>query len=174
MCVAASFRRREASGAILPPHSRDNVRRIMRMVAISAGLAVFMFAIAVQAQPRTTPAPVPAAPASTPTPAYRVAVLQGLDKTTARISTLDAPIDKAVTFGNLTITVRTCSKAPPEDPPETAAFLQIDEAPPPGAAGSPQRVFSGWMIAETPSLSGLENPVYDVTLLDCKTDSQND
>jgi hypothetical protein len=141
----------------------------MRKIAVALVL-LFASALSVQAQPRpaTTPAAPPPAAA---TPAYHIAVLQGLDKTTARISTLDAPIDQPVKFGNLTIIARTCSKAPPEDPPETAAFLQIDQAPPPGVEAPQQRVFSGWMIAETPSLSGLENPVYDVTLLDCKTDS---
>src|SRR5579863_653171 len=139
----------------------------MSKYALAVSVGLILFAICAHAQTRP-----PRAPASAPAePVYRIAVLQGLDKTTARISTIEAPIDQAVTFGNLTITARTCSKAPPEDPPETAAFLQIDEAPPPGAAGAPQRVFSGWMIAETPSLSGLENPVYDVTVLDCKTDS---
>ena len=137
-----------------------------KIALVAAAFAALALGSGAHAQPRTVPAPAAAV-----TPAYHVAVLQGLDKTTARVSTIDAPLDQAVTFGNLTITVRTCSKAPPEDPPETAAFLQIDEAPPPGAGGSPQRVFSGWMIAETPSLSGLENPVYDVTLLDCKTES---
>ena len=141
----------------------------MARIAVAAALFVLLSVAAAGAQSRA-PAPAPAAtpPAQS---AYRIAVLQGLDKTTARISTIEAPIDQPVNFGNLTITARTCSKAPPEDPPETAAFLQIDEAPPPGATGAAQRVFSGWMIAETPSLSGLENPVYDVTVLDCKSDS---
>lgn len=143
----------------------------MSRFALGVSVGLILFATGAQAQTRTQRAPAPPAPAEPAAPVYRIAVLQGLDKTTARISTIDAPIDQPVTFGTLTITARTCSKAPPEDPPETAAFLQIDEAPPPGAAGAPQRVFSGWMIAETPSLSGLENPVYDVTVLDCKSDS---
>jgi len=132
---------------------------------------VALIALTALAHAETRPAArSPAAVTPAAAPANTIAVLQGLDKTTARISTIEAPIDHPVTFGTLTITARTCTKAPPEDPPKTAAFLQIDEAPPPGATGAPQRVFSGWMFAETPSLSGLENPVYDVTVLDCKTD----
>ena len=38
--------------------------------------------------------------------AYPVAVLQGLDKITARISTLTAPVDQEVRFGSLWITPR--------------------------------------------------------------------
>ena len=55
--------------------------------------------------------------------AETVAVLQGLDKTTARISKFEAPVDKSVRFGELVITVRACVKHPPEEEPESAARL---------------------------------------------------
>jgi len=102
--------------------------------------------------------------------AETVAVLQGLDKTTARISKFDAPVGKAVRFGTLVITVRACIKHPPEEEPESAAFLQIDEVRQ-GERNSvvSQQVFSGWMFASSPALSALENPIYDVGVLDCKT-----
>jgi hypothetical protein len=96
------------------------------------------------------------------------AVLQGLDKTTARISKFEAGLDRPVKFGTLTITVRACNKRPPEEPPESAAFLQIDETRP-GDPG-PVRVFSGWMFASSPALSAMDHPVYDIGVLDCKTD----
>ena len=51
--------------------------------------------------------------------------LQALDKITARISTLEVPIDTPVLFGTLSVTVRRCAYHPPEDPPEDAAFLQV-------------------------------------------------
>ena len=94
-----------------------------------------------------------------------VAVLQGLDKITARVSQIEAPVGKTVAFGGLVITVRDCEKNPPEDQPESAAFLEIDEIRP-GEANI--RRFSGWMFAQSPALSSLENPVYDVILLDCR------
>ncbi len=94
-----------------------------------------------------------------------VAVLQGLDKITARVSEIDAPVGKTVQFGSLAITVRDCEKNPPEDRPEDAAFLQIDEVQP---GEENVRRFSGWMFAQSPALSSLEHPVYDVILLDCK------
>jgi hypothetical protein len=95
----------------------------------------------------------------------RVAILQGLDKITARVSQIEAPVGKTVTFGGLAITVRDCEKNPPEDQPESAAFLQIDEVRP---GEENIRRFSGWMFAQSPALSSLENPVYDVILLDCR------
>ncbi|MGH7062055.1 MAG: DUF2155 domain-containing protein [Stellaceae bacterium] len=61
--------------------------------------------------------------------------------------------------------VRDCEKNPPEDRPESAAFLEIDETRP---GEGPVRQFSGWMFASSPALSALENPVYDVIVLDCK------
>jgi hypothetical protein len=94
-----------------------------------------------------------------------IAVLQGLDKITARVSEIVAPVGKTVQFGGLAITVRDCEKNPPEDRPEDAAFLQINETRP--GEESVQR-FSGWMFAQSPALSSLENPVYDVILLSCK------
>jgi hypothetical protein len=96
------------------------------------------------------------------------AVLQGLDKITARISTIEAPVNQPARFGSLEITVRRCYKAPPEEPPEAAAFLEIVDVRP----DSPSvLLFSGWMFASSPAVSALEHPVYDVWVIDCKPDS---
>jgi hypothetical protein len=108
--------------------------------------------------------------ASSPANATTIAILQGLDKTTARITTIEAPIGQSVQFGVLRIVVRACIKRPPEEPPETSAFLEIDEVRP-GDEGKPQRLFSGWMFKSSPALSALEHPVYDVGILDCKDDT---
>jgi hypothetical protein len=109
--------------------------------------------------------------AATPGHAETVAVLQGLDKTTARISTFEAPVDKSVRFGTLVVTVRACVKRPPEEPPETAAFLIIDEVRPAATSFESKRVFSGWMFASSPAVSAMEDPIYDITVLDCKSDA---
>ena len=53
----------------------------------------------------------------------RIAVLQGLDKVTARISIIEAPVGEEVMFGRLGITPRTCLKTPPTEPPESAARM---------------------------------------------------
>lgn len=98
-----------------------------------------------------------------------VAVLQGLDKVTARISTIEVPIGAAVRFGALEVVARACHKAPPEEPPESAAFLEIRELHPDTPAAE---VFSGWMFASSPGLSALEHPVYDLWVLDCRDDGE--
>lgn len=95
---------------------------------------------------------------------YGVAKLQGLNKVTARISEIEAPLGVAVHFGALEITVDQCWQSPPDALPENAALLTIREQKPDEA---PVTVFHGWMFSSSPSLSGLEHPVYDVTVLDC-------
>src|SRR4029077_3043654 len=97
-----------------------------------------------------------------------VALLQGLDKITARVSKFEAPVGAPVRFGTLSIRVRDCEKNPPEEAPESAAFVEIDEMRR-GEANT--RLFSGWMFTSSPALSALEHAVYDVNLLDCKAAS---
>jgi hypothetical protein len=94
-----------------------------------------------------------------------IAVLQGLDKISARTSKIEAPVGATVQFGTLSIVVRDCEQAPPESPPENAAFVQIYETP---SGEDKKRLFSGWIFSSSPALSELEHPVYDVTLLACK------
>jgi hypothetical protein len=91
-------------------------------------------------------------------------VLQGLDKITARVSTIDVPVGGTVAFGALQITARACDKHPPEETPEAAAFLEVVEVKP---DEKPVLRFSGWMFASSPALSALEHPVYDLVVLDC-------
>ncbi|WP_421875275.1 DUF2155 domain-containing protein [Pacificispira sp.] len=94
-----------------------------------------------------------------------IAVLQGLDKVTARVSTFEVQIDQPIDFGALRIRVRHCDRTPPEERPEAAAFIEIDELRP----GQEQNVlFTGWMFASSPGLNAVEHAVYDVWLLDCK------
>jgi len=92
--------------------------------------------------------------------------LRGLDKMTGRATDIVAPINKPVTFATLTITARTCYSTPPTEPPETTAFLEITDKRP---DEKPKKVFSGWMFASTPSINGMEHPLYDVWVIHCRT-----
>ena len=102
---------------------------------------------------------------------HRTAILQGLDKVTARVSKIEAPIGQTVRFGSLEIIVRHCDKRPPEETPESAAFLDIWEVRPGEAA---RDLFRGWMFASSPALSAMEHPVYDVWVLDCADEVTDD
>lgn len=99
----------------------------------------------------------------------RMAILRALDKTTGRAVSLNAPAGIPINFGTLTITVRYCYTVPPEEPPQTNAFLQIDERE--LNIGEPHRIFSGWMFASSPAINGLEHGVYDVWVITCRTDA---
>ncbi|MDC0033637.1 DUF2155 domain-containing protein [Alphaproteobacteria bacterium] len=98
------------------------------------------------------------------------ALLQGLDKVTARVSTFEVPQDKPVRFGPLEIVVRTCSKSSPEETPESTAFLEIHNVRP---GEERARIFSGWMFASSPALSAMEHPVYDIWIVDCINDDSS-
>lgn len=102
---------------------------------------------------------------ATPVAAEKVVVLQGLNKVTARISNFEAPLNVPVRFGTLEIVARTCNKRPPEETPETSAFLEISDVK---ADEAGEAIFTGWMFASSPALSALEHPVYDVWVADCK------
>lgn len=94
-----------------------------------------------------------------------IVVLRALDKVTARTKDLYIPIDETASFGSIYIRPRKCLKRPPEETPETSAFLEISEAHEGAESGS---LFTGWMFASSPGINALEHPVYDVWVIDCK------
>ncbi|OFW99807.1 MAG: hypothetical protein A3E78_07345 [Alphaproteobacteria bacterium RIFCSPHIGHO2_12_FULL_63_12] len=123
--------------------------------------------------------------------------LRALNKVTAKYSDLVINIGETAKFGGLELTPRYCDKRPPEEFPETTAFVEIVDksaknqsdyknaapaegepapvaetaAPAPASASAlPEgMVFSGWMFKSSPALNGVQHPVYDVWVIDCKT-----
>jgi len=98
---------------------------------------------------------------------HPTAVFAGLDKITGRIISFDVAIDETVQFGSLQITPRVCFSRPTTEAPQTDVFAEVDEV---AADKTYQRIFSGWMFADSPGLHGVEHPVYDIWLTDCKGD----
>jgi hypothetical protein len=100
----------------------------------------------------------------------QVVILRGLDKVTARTRDFEIRIGETADFGALTITAQYCRKRPPEETPETYAFLQINDRRTDGFGVDTEGeiVFSGWMFASRPAQNPLEHPVYDVWVLDCR------
>ena len=95
-----------------------------------------------------------------------IAVFAALDKVTGRISHLEIPINHTVEFGALKVTPRVCDTTPPTETPHTASFVEVDETK---LTGEIERIFTGWMFAESPGLHAVEHPVFDVWLTSCKT-----
>ena len=91
-------------------------------------------------------------------------VIQGLDKITARIQTFEVDVGETHKFGVLDIFVERCVFSKPIFKPESLAFIKIKD----NSDRLSEVKFSGWMFASSPALNALENPVYDVSILDCK------
>jgi hypothetical protein len=93
------------------------------------------------------------------------AVFSGLDKITGRIVSFEVAVDETVQFGGLQMTPRICYTRPPTESPNTTSFVEVDEVT---LENKYRRIFTGWMFAASPGLHGIEHPVYDIWLVDCK------
>jgi hypothetical protein len=119
-------------------------------------------------QPPADQAPAAEAPPSAPQPMQLrwvpqgTAQLQVLDKVNAQNAVLTVKVGQGAQFGSLSIQVQACDTHPPDQPQDSAAYLTITDS----HADAPG--FRGWMLANYPSLSMLEHPVYDVRVVGCK------
>ncbi|WP_316184965.1 MULTISPECIES: DUF2155 domain-containing protein [unclassified Bradyrhizobium] len=93
------------------------------------------------------------------------ASFSGLDKITGRIINFDEDIGETVQFGALRVKTDACYTRPATEAANTDAFVQVDEIT---LQGEVKRIFSGWMFAASPGLHGVEHPIYDIWLVDCK------
>ena len=97
-----------------------------------------------------------------------VAQFSGLDKITGRITAFDVYINETVQFGALQITPRACYTRPPTETQRTSVFVEVDQV---SLRGTVERVFTGWMFADSPALNAIDHAVYDIWLIDCKQTS---
>ena len=118
-------------------------------------------------EPRTIDIPqtvAALAPGTTPM-AERVAVLGFLNKRNGISRQLTLKPGQAVRLGDAVVRLRACeTTAPWEVQKLTGAFVQLDVRNPQNRY---QRVFSGWLWKESPSLNVVEHPVYDVWTRSC-------
>ncbi|WGD48831.1 DUF2155 domain-containing protein [Bradyrhizobium sp. CB1650] len=97
------------------------------------------------------------------------ATFSGLDKITGRIINFDEDIGETVQFGALRVKTDACYTRPATEAANTDAFVEVDEIT---LQGEVKRIFSGWMFAASPGLHGVEHPIYDIWLTDCKEPQQ--
>ncbi len=97
------------------------------------------------------------------------ASFSGLDKITGRIINFDEDIGETVQFGALRVKTNACYTRPSTEAANTDAFVEVDEIT---LQGEVKRIFSGWMYAASPGLHGVEHPIYDIWLTDCKVPDQ--
>src|SRR3981189_281837 len=97
------------------------------------------------------------------------ASFSGLDKITGRIINFDEDIGETVQFGALRVKTDACYTRPATEAANTDALVGVDEIT---LQGEVKRIFSGWMFAASPGLHGVEHPIYDIWLTDCKGPDQ--
>ena len=96
------------------------------------------------------------------------AILRQLDKMTGETWPVDLSVGQVRLLNNrLRVSLSACRAAGDGDTHGTMAFLKIwdtkhPEDPP---------VFSGWMFADSPALSALDHPRYDVWVISCTTET---
>ncbi|MEM9055494.1 MAG: DUF2155 domain-containing protein [Pseudomonadota bacterium] len=111
--------------------------------------------------------------------------LRALDKITGRSTDFEMSVGQPKVYGSLRIDLETCFQTPPEEPPESAAFLKVTSATSmqvqtmaeprdlteeelvASEAEDADVRFSGWMFASSPGLNALEHPVYDIWVIAC-------
>ena len=121
-----------------------------------------------QRQPRAVPAAPPPvgvnAPGVTPMN-QRVAVIGVLNKRNGIVRDLSMRPGQALRMKDVIVRLRACeTSAPWENEKLTGAFIQVDTQLPDERW---QRIFSGWVYKEAPSLNVVEHPVYDVWVKSC-------
>ena len=95
----------------------------------------------------------------------RVAVLGILNKRNGISRDIRLKPGQAVRVDDLIVRLRACETTPPwEFDQLTGAFVQVDVQQPQGGWN---RIFSGWLYKESPSLNVVENRVYDVWPKSC-------
>jgi hypothetical protein len=95
-----------------------------------------------------------------------IALFSGLDKITGVTTNFEVPVGGEAKFGGLLVRPFVCFTRPITEEPKTAAFVEVDVLD--GSGAGKQRIFSGWMFAESPGLNAVEHPIFDVWLTGCK------
>ena len=93
--------------------------------------------------------------------------LRQLDKMTGQAETVELAAGEEAMVDRLRVRLEACRA--PEDNAEhgTMAFVKVWDSK--EEAGEP--VFSGWMFAESPALSAMDHPRYDLWVMSCITAS---
>jgi hypothetical protein len=97
-----------------------------------------------------------------------VAVFNGIDKITGRITTFDVYLNETVQYGALQVTPKVCYSRDETEAQKIDGFIEVDEIT---LDRKIRRIFTGWMFADSPGLNAVEHPIYDVWLTGCKQTS---
>lgn len=167
------FGRGEAPARPIPsgPHTTTAVP-VANVDAIEASDAAPPTPVAPEADPanedptQPTEANSPIFDADARGPAPRKILLRALNKVTAQSVRFEVKPGETVSFGQIDITAVTCRTSTPTSQRDDAGLMDVVERVP-GTPPTTKPVFRGWMYASSPSVSALEHPIYDVTMVMC-------
>jgi hypothetical protein len=94
-----------------------------------------------------------------------IAIFAGLDKVTGLTTAFEAKIGEEKRFGGLYVKADACYTRDVTEEPRTTSFVEVEEVE---SDDTRKKIFSGWMFAESPGLSAVEHPIYDVWLTGCR------
>ncbi|MFK7941435.1 MAG: DUF2155 domain-containing protein [Paracoccaceae bacterium] len=122
-------------------------------------------------KPRPTPErarPMRALPIAAPrTRLIDGVTLRALDKMTGTTQTHSIAVGQETRIERLRVRLEGCRAPKSGDSHGTIAFLKIWDTKDPDA----DEVFTGWMFADSPALSALDHPRYDLWVIKCTTSS---
>ena len=89
-----------------------------------------------------------------------------LNKTTNKVSTKDILVSSKISWETLNIEVLYCGSTPPTEIPEDYVLIDVYDT----INNENTNIYKGWMISSSPDVTPLENPIYDLWLVDCIND----
>ena len=89
-----------------------------------------------------------------------------LNKTTNKVSTKDILVSSKIAWETLNIEVLYCGSTPPTEIPEDYVLIDVYDT----INNENTNIYKGWMISSSPDVTPLENPIYDLWLVDCSND----
>ena len=89
-----------------------------------------------------------------------------LNKTTNKVSTKDILVSSKISWETLNIEVLYCGSTPPTEIPEDYVLIDVYDT----INNENINIYKGWMISSSPDVTPLENPIYDLWLVDCIND----
>ena len=89
-----------------------------------------------------------------------------LNKTTNKVSTKDILVSSKISWETLNIEVLYCGSTPPTEIAEDYVLIDVYDT----INNENTNIYKGWMISSSPDVTPLENPIYDLWLVDCSND----
>ena len=96
----------------------------------------------------------------------KYASLKLLNKTTNKVFTKEVLVNSKISWETLNIEVLYCGSTPPTEIPEDYVLIDVYDT----IDNENTNIYKGWMISSSPDVTPLENPIYDLWLVDCSND----